>query len=42
MSSAAEGFASGREPVLLEAGLLAGDISLADFGLTGSLDISAR
>src|ERR1700683_2570278 len=47
ISSDAEGFASGREPVLLDGALPAlafsvGDTSPADFGLVGSPDIGAR
>src|SRR6202022_3838526 len=42
MSSEADGFFSGNEPVLPDADFRAEDTSVADFGLVGSPDISAR
>src|SRR5580693_1351177 len=42
MSSEADGVASGNDPDLPDAVLRAGDTSVADFGLVGSTDISAR
>src|ERR1700681_2846613 len=42
MSSEADGLASGNEPALPEAAFCAEDASVADFGLVGSPDISAR
>src|ERR1700694_1151652 len=42
MSSEADGLASGNEPALPDAALRPADTSVADFGLVGSPDISAR
>jgi hypothetical protein len=42
MSSEADGFASGNEPDLPDAAFWLADSSVADFGLVGSPDISAR
>src|ERR1700687_2193810 len=42
MSSEADGLASGTEPALPDAALRPADTSVADFGLVGSPDISAR
>src|ERR1700704_5874315 len=42
ISSDADGFVSGNEPALPDADFCAGETSVADFGLVGSPDISAR
>src|SRR5664279_5299799 len=42
MSSETDGLASGNEPALLDAFFCVEDTSVADFGLVGSTDISAR
>jgi hypothetical protein len=42
MSSEADGVASGSEPALPDAAFWPADTSVADFGLVGSPDMSAR